>query len=43
MAYPYRVCMAYDHVYSMLLYRAILNLATKCQLDTDYISVVAVE
>ena len=29
-AYTYRVCMVYDHVYSMLLYEGILHLATKC-------------
>ena len=39
MAYTYSVCMVYDHVYSMLFVQGNLNLATKCQLNIDYISV----
>ena len=37
MAYTYRVCVVYDHVYSML--QGNLNLATECQLIIDYILV----
>ena len=32
----------YDHVSRWFLYRGILNLATKCQLNTDCTSVVSV-
>ena len=35
----YRVCMVYDHVYSMLFVQGNLNLATKYQLNKNYISV----
>ena len=43
MAYTYRVCMAYDHVYSMPLYKGTLYLATECKLITDCTAVVGVE
>ena len=38
-AYTYRVCTLYDHVYSKHFIQGNLNLVTECQLNIDYISV----
>ena len=42
MAYTYRVCMVYDHIYSMLFVQG-NSIPSNKMLNTDYTKVVGVE